>query len=305
MNARFLFGILWLLIPAASLAQDLSLPVSATLLSERGSALDSYDLPTGAFSDGNIPVRNFVGSVNRKTWRINGTSATTLQLITPLRDQLENSGYDIVLECEARSCGGYDFRFGTEIVPAPDMHVDIGNYRFLSAINTDANALSILISRSGNAAYIQIVTVASKQEQQNPEGTAPPAAISIGNDFQTTLLQKGHVPLLGLDFDTGAGALLPGPHDSLERIATFLNNNPSARIALVGHTDTVGSLQSNIALSKQRAEAVRNRLISDFGIAPSRLDAEGMGYLAPIASNENQAGREANRRVEAVLLPAL
>jgi len=75
------------------------------------------------------------------------------------------------------------------------------------------------------------------------------------------------------------------------------------RIALVGHTDTVGGLQGNIALSRERAQAVRQRLIDDYDIAPERVEAEGTGYLAPLATNRTAEGREANRRVEAVLLP--
>jgi OOP family OmpA-OmpF porin len=75
------------------------------------------------------------------------------------------------------------------------------------------------------------------------------------------------------------------------------------RVALVGHTDATGSLDANIALSRKRAASVKDRLVRAYGIAVSRLDAEGMGYLAPIASNLTQAGRDANRRVEAVLLP--
>ncbi len=75
------------------------------------------------------------------------------------------------------------------------------------------------------------------------------------------------------------------------------------RIMLVGHTDSVGGLDPNIALSRDRAASVRQRLIDAYGVAPNRLEAQGMGYLAPIASNLTAQGRETNRRVEAVLLP--
>jgi len=94
--------------------------------------------------------------------------------------------------------------------------------------------------------------------------------------------------------DAGAGAL--------ERLAAFLKDQPTVRIALVGHTDSVGSLQPNIALSRSRAAAVRDRLIEIYDIPPAQIEAEGMGYLAPVASNLTAQGREDNRRVEAVLL---
>ena len=74
------------------------------------------------------------------------------------------------------------------------------------------------------------------------------------------------------------------------------------RIALVGHTDNIGGLDGNIALSVSRAQAVRERLITQYAISPDRLEARGMGYLSPHTTNTTEAGREANRRVEAVVL---
>ncbi|MFC6587568.1 OmpA family protein [Sulfitobacter pacificus] len=55
-------------------------------------------------------------------------------------------------------------------------------------------------------------------------------------------------------------------------------------------------------MSRARARSVRQRLIDGYGVSAARLDAEGMGYLAPVASNIDEAGREQNRRVEVVLL---
>ena len=78
--------------------------------------------------------------------------------------------------------------------------------------------------------------------------------------------------------------------------------NPTITVAIVGHTDAVGSLAGNTALSKRRAESVRARLIEDYGVDPEQLQADGVGYLAPIASNLTDAGRAANRRVDVILL---
>ncbi|MDU9003070.1 OmpA family protein [Sedimentitalea todarodis] len=277
---------------------------AARQLSERVSPLDSYELPTGIFADGTIPVRRFEGRVERKTFRINGASATTLQLLTPLREQLESMGYDLIYQCEDRTCGGFDFRFGTEVVPAPDMHVDIRNYRFLSAVLEPDTAISVLVSRSGSAAYIQIIRVSPSDAQNSIQATTPEASVATTEDLALALQRDGHVVLRDLEFDSGAGALLPGPHETLDQLAKYLSDHPDQRIALVGHTDSTGALATNIALSKRRAAAVRTRLIDSLDVDPSRIDAEGNGYLAPVASNLTPQGREANRRVEAILLPA-
>ena len=84
----------------------------------------------------------------------------------------------------------------------------------------------------------------------------------------------------------------------------MLKAEPDLRVALVGHTDAVGSLDANTALSRRRAEAVRDRLVQSYDVAPGRVEAQGAGYLAPRASNLTEAGREQNRRVEVVVLSA-
>jgi OOP family OmpA-OmpF porin len=72
----------------------------------------------------------------------------------------------------------------------------------------------------------------------------------------------------------------------------------------VGHTDSSGSHEANLDLSKQRAEAVRKMLLEQFPqISPTRVGCEGIGYFSPLASNAAPEGREINRRVEVILVP--
>lgn len=88
----------------------------------------------------------------------------------------------------------------------------------------------------------------------------------------------------------------------LDALVAYLAANPDRQILLVGHTDAVGSLAGNRALSQRRAAAVAEYL-RGAGADAAQIASEGAGYLAPIASNLTEAGRRANRRVEAVLLP--
>ncbi|SDX30209.1 OmpA-OmpF porin, OOP family [Ruegeria halocynthiae] len=295
---RFLLLVLLLAVPAH--AQELTLPASARQISDRTSALDSYDLPTGVFTDGAVPSRIVEGRVERLTWRLQAGSSTTLQILAPLRDQLQAQGFDITFECEARTCGGFDFRFGTEVVPTPDMYVAIHDYRFLTATRGD-DVLSLLVSRNPPDGYVQMIRV-------TPVGTqsAPPIVIEETGDGAAGLLSNltrdGHVILDDLHFRTGEVALGEGPFASLNLLAGYLSENPGTRLALVGHTDDTGDLQANIAVSTKRAEAVRTRLIEAHGIASDRVEAQGAGYLSPITSNATPEGRDINRRVEAVLL---
>ncbi len=293
-------------------AAALEMPAAARLLSERILPLDSYDLPVGVFDGSAVPSRVFEGRVARRSWRIDGSAATTLQLLQPLRDQLRAAGYVVIFDCAAHDCGGFDFRYGTDVAEAPQMHVDLGNYRFVSAIRGADEALSLLISRTGSSAYIQEIHVSppSREEEatapgpsETPSETEAPAPAATGDALIDQLVADGHVVLPDLDFGTGAGALGSGPFASLEKLAGFLQANPDYRIMLVGHTDSVGALEGNLTLSRQRAEAVRDRLLGLYGLDMNRVSAEGVGYLAPVASNLTAEGRNKNRRVEAVLLP--
>ena len=86
-------------------------------------------------------------------------------------------------------------------------------------------------------------------------------------------------------------------------IAEMMSELPDLKVAVVGHTDNVGGYDSNLDLSKQRADAVVADLINTYGIDSARLFAAGASFLAPIASNETKEGRALNRRVELVRAP--
>lgn len=294
-------------------AADLTLPSDAQLTVERATDLDSFEAPVAGFLDGTVPSQTLEGAVTRRAWRIGTGGLTPLQVMAPLRDQIEALGYDIVFECSNIACGGFDFRFGIEVLPGPNMYVNIGSYRYLTAFkgprSDPGEALTVLTSVTAASAYVQTIHTSTEVVARPPApaetpspALTPPDRPTEASDPETGLLQRGFVVLRDLDFDTGTTALGPGPFASLERLAELLQAQSALRIALVGHTDTVGGLAPNIALSRARARAVRTRLIDQYGIDPDRLEAEGMGYLAPIASNQTAEGRDQNRRVEAILL---
>ena len=102
-----------------------------------------------------------------------------------------------------------------------------------------------------------------------------------------------------LEFETGKSTIRTTSFASLDRVAAILiEKNFSLKLA--GHTDNTGSLQTNLRLSKERAEAVKSYLVSK-GANPSRIEATGYGPNQPIASNSTAEGRQQNRRVEFTL----
>lgn len=307
------------LIALPALAVDLTLPASARQTAGQDLGLDSYALPIAPFDGETVPARVFEGYVLRQSWRLAGGGITPLQLLQPLREELKATGYKIVFECADRTCGGFDFRFGTDVIDVPDMYVDLDNFRFVSAIKDGESgpsaAMSLLVSRSSGAAHIQIIQIAvdegakinvSKGQELQASGPAalplPQAGSGALGEVAAQLEQRGHVVLSDLVFSTGSADLGDGPFASLAQVAAYLRANPERRVALVGHTDAVGGLEGNIALSKRRASSVRARLSGDLGVPEAQLSAEGVGFLSPVASNLTTPGREANRRVEAVLI---
>jgi OOP family OmpA-OmpF porin len=121
-------------------------------------------------------------------------------------------------------------------------------------------------------------------------------AESLGGDLKRT----GHSAVYGIYFDTGRSDVKPQSDAALAEIAKLLEQEPGLKLHVVGHTDNVGTLASNMDLSLHRADAVAKVLTTKYRIAAARLDSQGVGPLAPVASNDSDDGRGKNRRVELV-----
>jgi OmpA-OmpF porin, OOP family len=118
--------------------------------------------------------------------------------------------------------------------------------------------------------------------------------------FKAGLNTSGHVEVPGIFFDTGKSDLKPESDPAIAEVAKLLGADTGMKVYVVGHTDNVASLDLNMKLSKARAEAVVQALVSRHGIAANRLIGSGVGPFAPVASNETEEGRSKNRRVELV-----
>jgi OOP family OmpA-OmpF porin len=121
-------------------------------------------------------------------------------------------------------------------------------------------------------------------------------ATKMAKDIAAT----GRVALYGLYFDTDKADLKPESAPSLAEIAKLLKAEPNLKVYIVGHTDNVGVFDYNMSLSQRRAKSVVDQLVQSYGISPDRLKPAGAGMIAPVASNDDEAGRAKNRRVEIV-----
>ena len=106
---------------------------------------------------------------------------------------------------------------------------------------------------------------------------------------------------LNVEFDFDKSDVKAKYHDVIGKVAEFMKQYPTTTTVIEGHTDNRGKYEYNIKLSERRADSVRNYLVEKFGIESSRLSTKGYGYTKPVASNETAAGRQKNRRIDAVL----
>jgi len=174
---------------------------------------------------------------------------------------------------------------GGQIVSRDDYNV------YLELVRGDARAWIHVHCFSGGEAYDLTVVEEQAMTQQVRANAA-----TMGADIERT----GKVAVYGIYFDTDQAVIKPESEPTLQEIAQLLEENPDLELFVVGHTDGTGGLEHNMELSQDRAAAVVEALTSRYGIEQGRLEAHGVGPLAPVASNASEDGRAKNRRVELV-----
>ncbi|NIN71133.1 MAG: OmpA family protein [Gemmatimonadetes bacterium] len=139
--------------------------------------------------------------------------------------------------------------------------------------------------------YTLTIVERSAMEQ---EVVADPAALA------GDITRSGHAAVYGILFDHDSYVIEAESEPTLQAIAELLLANPSLNLYLVGHTDMTGSVDYNMELSANRAQAVVDALVERYGVSADRLTAKGVGPLCPVSTNRTEEGRQLNRRVELV-----
>lgn len=143
----------------------------------------------------------------------------------------------------------------------------------------------------GGAAGGVIGNKMDKQAKDIKEALPGAQVERVGEGIKITLSENM------VNFAFNSAELTSSAKTNLDKLATVLINNPDTNINIYGHTDNKGTAQVNQKISENRANSVKNYLISK-GIASSRMITMGRGFSEPIASNDTDAGRAQNRRVE-------
>jgi OOP family OmpA-OmpF porin len=287
-----------------------------------GSSIDGYEIkdydsfrlplgPVGTNADGDLAPEqqaDLEGRITRILYR-GPEGRSSLEIQRNYQSALEGAGFEPLYTC-SDDCGA---NFSTLLYGPTEMRILTSktsgsafdmpqDVRYFAARLTDGDRivhLSLLTAFDNGFGKLskQPVTLLEIVESKSMDSgmvTVDAEAIAKGIDA------TGHMAIYGVLFDTDSSSIKPESSPVLVEITKFLQTRPTLSVLVVGHTDNQGSFEYNMNLSGQRASAVMRYLVEQQGIDPVRLRAEGVGFLAPVASNDTPEGRAKNRRVELV-----
>lgn len=222
-----------------------------------------------------------------------GVSA--LEVFRNFESRALGANYEIVFSGGPDEIRDYTFKYDHPVEILRESAIGNGIRYFLAAKQaagaTSRVSLRVAPHAGGRGTTVGLIAAESARMAQR--------MVDAGQ-MALSLEETGRVALYGIYFDHDSAALTPESSPTLDEIAAFMNGQPEQNIIVVGHTDYVGGYEYNMDLSRRRARAVMNALVTDYGIAAGRLKSDGVGYLAPAATNRSEAGRALNRRVELV-----
>lgn len=281
-----------------------------------------YDLQTSTFVEYDLtakkreyasPALHLEGSLTR-LWYESLGDTSSVELLRNYANELTNQGFDILYDstkdAAAVKWNNYLAPFGNM-----DMQNTRSRYVFYAADKKGIKVLSAKKSQDMGDIYVSVTTVEwDKNDQVYKSKRGAYAAVDIievkamtqnmvtvkAADMAKSITTSGRIALYGILFDFNKAEIKPESKATLEEIAKMLKAEPNLALHVVGHTDNVGSYEFNLGLSKKRAEAVVAALAAEYGISASRLTANGVASLAPVAVNSTEEGRAKNRRVELV-----
>jgi OmpA-OmpF porin, OOP family len=283
---------------------------------------DQYDLQTSTFKRYNLeknrrefsePPLKLEGS-RTQIWYEAAGDASATELIRNYQNELKAQGFQILYDSKQDPDAT---RWSNFLAPFAGMDIKTNRsyYVFYAADEKGIRVSSAKLERPEGDIYIYLTAIEwAKDDATYRAKRGAYVAVDIvevspmtqnmvtvrADEMSKAINSSGRIALYGIFFDTNKADIKPESRPALEEIAKFLKNEPNLKLHVVGHTDNVGGYESNLGLSKRRAEAVVAALTKEYAIAANRLTPNGVAYLAPVAVNTTEEGRAKNRRVELV-----
>lgn len=226
---------------------------------------------------------------------------SALEVMRNHQERLAANSFETLFTCRDNECGD-----PSEMWSAVRDTVSGANAGLLAGWSSVLYTVAKL-SRPEGDVHVAILVNATSQRSQVLVDVVESRPMQSGrivfvdaSAMQQAVERTGRVALYGIQFGFDSAEILPASRPTLEEIAKFLRANPAMNVVVAGHTDGQGAFDYNVQLSTRRAQSVVAALTREWGIAAGRLTPFGAGMAAPIASNDNDAGRQQNRRVEIV-----
>ena len=249
------------------------------------------------------------GRAWRLTYRI-PPNRSTLEVIRSYENELRGAGFKTLFECSNLECGGplpkgikFQLSQHQQAEALSSLLMKRGGYN-VSGVTRDQRYLAAQLSRPEGDIYVAVLALGMSSKPIARVDVVEVKPMTSGlvtvnaAAMSAELSERGSVALYGIYFDHDRAEVKPESRPTLSEVAVLLKQSPKLALIVVGHTDKNGTLDYNMDLSRRRADAVVAALTGDFGIDRSRLDARGVGFLAPVAPNATEEGRAKNRRVQ-------
>jgi outer membrane protein OmpA-like peptidoglycan-associated protein len=248
-------------------------------------AFDEYLFPIGAVTAKGEPKSQIVeGKITRIEYT-NPAGRSSLEIDRNYETALKSAGFETVFSCKADACGLARFHATPDWA---DVWYGAGHFQFSGKLSRPEGDLYISLHVSNDTTVLDTI-----------ETKAMESGLVLAAALKSDITKTGHVAVYGIHFDTAKSDLKPDSQPAIQEIVKLLQQDPRLKLFVVGHTDNVGPLAGNLDLSKRRSLAVIQSLTAQ-GIDAARLESFGAGPYAPVSTNESDAGRALNRRVELV-----
>lgn len=303
----------------------------SVILGQTVKAFDELTLPSGPAVgetyDNNKKFKTTItaqGKVTRTIY-IAPVGRSSLEVTTNFVDAVAAKGFQPVFRCAGPACGpsfsvlkykwdkpetkvvGTDYSHVRRMMvdAAFDQLVDL-RYTLFKKSDSSGDTYVALYSglhrggQFGDSSEALSDRVGVLVEVVEPRAMEQRMTVVNAAEIGGKVMSEGRAVFYGIEFDFDKADLKPSSQAQLAEMAKFLKNNPTSRVYIIGHTDSKGTLEHNLALSDKRAQAVVNALVTKHGVDAKRLTPRGLASLAPVATNRTEAGQAKNRRVEMV-----
>ena len=264
----------------------------STLVRREDPGFSEYKVVTGLNQNGKtddeiIKTTRVSGELTRLFYE-NPQQRSPHEIFANYKEALEKAGFKILFACAETACGPSwaSSRWGR-----------VNGMKYVSS-----PMWFLAAQRTKDETYVAVSVVKLRHQIDVLQGKPMETGLVTvtAEALKKGLAAEGRAVLDGIVFDHDKATIKPESKAALDVIAGFLKSDPGLKVFIVGHTDTVGTLDYNLKLSHQRAEAVVNALVKNHGIAADRLSAHGVGPLSPARTNRSEQGKSQNRRVEMV-----